>query len=337
MPQQATYAKRLIITPGEPGGIGGEILVDAVAMGVGPLVTIDDPARISAIAKAKNTPIKIKPIDTIEQADHLPDDVLAILPIDWSKTPEPGIALEANAPQVIDAITIAVEYARNGLVKGIVTNPIQKSSLYAVGFSCPGHTEYLGQLDGPDAYPVMMLACKELKAVPLTIHIPLADVPEAITAEKIIRVTSIVDDALRRDFGLHTPKIMVAGLNPHAGENGTIGHEDHKIIAPAVQELNKLGVHAAGPVSADTLFHEERRQDYDAVIAMYHDQALIPVKTLDFHGGVNITLGLSYIRTSPDHGTALDQAGKFTANPKSLIAAITMAEEMATQRRSHDV
>jgi 4-hydroxythreonine-4-phosphate dehydrogenase len=182
---------------------------------------------------------------------------------------------------------------------------------------------------------VMMLACKDLKAVPLTVHIPLKDVAQAISEDRIIRVASILDDALRRDFGMVSPRITVAGLNPHAGENGTIGQEETTIIAPAVTKLKAMGVNITGPVSADTLFHDERRQDYDAVIAMYHDQALIPVKTLDFHGGVNVTLGLSYIRTSPDHGTALDQAGQYTANPRSLMAAITMAEQMAAERRSH--
>ena len=331
------HAKRLLVTPGEPGGIGGEILVDAAYHGASPLITIDDPDRLAAIAKAKSCALKISPVASIPDADALPSDVLAVLPITWAEKPDPGTASAANAPQVIDAIKRAAHAARAGQVKGLVTNPIQKSTLYAAGFTSPGHTEYLGQLDGADAYPVMMLACEGLRAVPLTVHIPLAAVPAAITEDRIIKVATILDDALRRDFGLHAPRISIAGLNPHAGENGTIGTEDQDIIAPAAAQLAQMGMNITGPVSADTLFHEDRRHDYDAVIAMYHDQALIPVKTIDFHGGVNVTLGLSYIRTSPDHGTALDQAGQFTANPRSLMAAITMAEQMAAQRRGHDV
>jgi 4-hydroxythreonine-4-phosphate dehydrogenase len=329
------HPQRLIVSPGEPGGIGGEILVDAAYDGASPLVTIDDPDRLSAIAKAKKIPLKIARVDDLEAANALSGDTLAVLPITWAEAPKPGHASVANAPQVIDAIRKSAAFAQQGLVKGLVTNPIQKSSLYAAGFESPGHTEFLGQLDGPHAYPVMMLACKDLKAVPLTVHIPLKDVPQALSEDRIIRVASILDDALRRDFGISSPRITVAGLNPHAGEDGAIGQEEVTIITPAIKKLIGMGMNITGPVSADTLFHEDRRQDYDAVIAMYHDQALIPVKTLDFHGGVNITLGLSYIRTSPDHGTALDQAGQFTANPQSLMAAITMAEQMAAERRSH--
>ena len=329
------HPQRLIVSPGEPGGIGGEILVDAAYHGASPLVTIDDPDRLSAIAKAKKIPLKIARVDDLEAANALSGDTLAVLPMTWAEAPKPGHASVANAPQVIDAIRKSASFAQQGLVKGLVTNPIQKSSLYAAGFESPGHTEFLGQLDGPHAYPVMMLACKDLKAVPLTVHIPLKDVPQALSEDRIIRVASILDDALRRDFGISSPRITVAGLNPHAGEDGSIGQEEVTIITPTIKKLIGMGMNITGPVSADTLFHEDRRQDYDAVIAMYHDQALIPVKTLDFHGGVNITLGLSYIRTSPDHGTALDQAGQFTANPQSLMAAITMAEQMAAERRSH--
>ena len=331
------HSARLLVTPGEPGGIGAEILIDAAKEGASPLITIDDPDRLNAVVRSKNASLKIKAIDDIASANALPASTLAVLPITWAEPPTPGVASVANAPQVIDAITQAAKYARQGVIKGLVTNPIQKSTLYAAGFTCPGHTEYLGQLDGPDAYPVMMLACEGLRAVPLTVHIPLVDVPTAITEDRIIKVATILDDALRRDFGLQAPRIMITGLNPHAGEDGTIGHEETTVIAPSVKKLAAIGMNINGPVSADTLFHDDRRADYDAVIAMYHDQALIPVKTIDFHGGVNITLGLSYIRTSPDHGTALDQAGQFTANPQSLMAAITMAEQMAAQRRKRDV
>lgn len=328
-------ARRLIITPGEPAGIGAEILVEAAMASASPLITIDDPDRIQAVANAKGLALKCAVINKPEDANELADDVLAIMAITWAEIPQAGRPSVANAPQVIDAIKTAAELAKAQRVKGIVTNPIQKATLYAAGFKSPGHTEYLGELDGPNSHPIMMLANSELKVVPLTIHIPLKDVPEAISKDGIATTASILDDTLRRDFGIKNPRITVAGLNPHAGEDGTIGHEEETIITPAIEDLKRMGMNITGPVSADTLFHEDRRQDYDAVIAMYHDQALIPVKTIDFHGGVNITLGLSYIRTSPDHGTALDQAGAGTANPQSLMAAITMAEVMAANRRGH--
>ncbi|MCE2517049.1 MAG: 4-hydroxythreonine-4-phosphate dehydrogenase PdxA [Alphaproteobacteria bacterium] len=328
-------AKRLIITPGEPAGIGAEILVEAAHHGASPLITIDDPERLKAAAAASNRPLEIAAINQVSEADHLPGETLAVLPVRWAEPPVAGQPSPANASQVIDAIRTAAILAKDGKVKGIVTNPIQKSTLYAAGFKSPGHTEFLGELDGPQSQPVMMLANSQLKVVPLTIHIPLKEVPAAITADKIAATATVLDDSLRRDFGHDHPRIAVAGLNPHAGEDGTIGREDRDIIAPAIADLRRGGMNISGPFSADTLFHEDRRQDYDAVIAMYHDQALIPVKSLDFHGGVNITLGLSYIRTSPDHGTALDQAGKGTANPQSLMAAITMAETMAANRRGH--
>lgn len=325
---------RLVVTPGEPAGIGAEILVDAVSQGASGLITIDDPERLMAVCEKHQTPIKIQAINTIEDAQSLDDDCLAVLPIKWNEKPVDGIPSVANAPLVIEAIQSATTLTRQGLTKGIVTCPIQKSTLYEAGFSEPGHTEYLGKLDGPEAVPVMMLANEKIRVVPLTVHEPIASVPKLITQELIVAKTRIMDMALRRDFGLPNPHIIVAGLNPHAGEDGTIGREEVDIIAPAVQTLIREGINISGPVSGDTLFHDDRHRDYDAVLAMYHDQALIPVKTLDFHGSVNITIGLSFIRTSPDHGTALNQAGKGTANSSSLIAAIKMANEMSMRR--HD-
>lgn len=328
-------APRLMITPGEPGGIGGEILVDAIEAGAKSLITIDDPDRLQQIAASKNITLKTAAVQDINEANQLPATTLAILPITWAEAPIFGQPSSVNAPQVIDAIRQAAKLAKDRQVKAIVTNPIQKSTLYAAGFTAPGHTEYLGVLDGNDTAPVMMLANRYLKVIPLCVHIPLKDVPAAITPDAITNTAHTLEDSLRRDFNIKHPRIMVAGLNPHAGEDGTIGDEEVKIITPTINSLRTQGMHISGPQSADTLFHEDRHQDYDAVIAMYHDQALIPVKSLDFHGGVNITLGLSFIRTSPDHGTALDQAGKGTANPQSLIAAIKMAETMAANRQVH--
>ncbi|MGC6485286.1 MAG: 4-hydroxythreonine-4-phosphate dehydrogenase PdxA [Candidatus Puniceispirillales bacterium] len=328
-------SKRLIVTPGEPAGIGGEILLKAIEAGATRLITMDDPERLMQLAGDMGIRLRAEVVGSIPEAEALAPESLAILPIHWPEPPQPGAPTVANAPRVIDAITEAASLARSGDVLALVTNPIQKSTLYAAGFSSPGHTEYLGMLDGPQSRPVMLLHNPMLKIVPLTIHIPLAEVPAAITPQKIEETAHILEDSLRRDFGLTQPRIAITGLNPHAGEGGALGHEEEQIIAPAIASLQAQGMHASGPFSADTLFHEDRRQDYDAVIAMYHDQALIPVKTLDFHHGVNVTLGLSYIRTSPDHGTALDQAGQHNANPASLMAAIDLAFSMARRRHDH--
>lgn len=325
---------RLIITPGEPAGIGGEILLKAIAAGASRLITIDDPERLMQLAGDMEIRLNADVITSIDEASSLPPETLAVLPITWAEEPVAGEPAIANAPQVIEAITTAANLARKRQVLALVTNPIQKATLYAAGFASPGHTEYLGMLDGPQSMPVMLLHTPMLRIVPLTVHIPLADVPGMITPDLIKATAHILDDSLRRDFGISQPRIAITGLNPHAGEDGTIGRKEKDTIIPAIETLRSEGVHASGPFSADTMFHDERRQDYDAAIAMYHDQALIPVKTLDFHHGVNVTLGLSYIRTSPDHGTALDQAGQFTANPSSLIAAIDLAFSMA--RRRHE-
>ena len=326
---------RLIITPGEPAGIGGEILLKAIDRGAANLVAIDDPERLMELASTMGVRLRAEVISTIDDAAQFAEDILAILPIEWPENPVAGTPSVANAPAVIEAITTAASLARQGDVAALVTNPIQKSTLYAAGFSCPGHTEYLGMLDGPQSQPVMLLHTPMLKVVPLTIHIPIAEVPGAITAGLITSTAHILDDSLRRDFSIAQPRIAVAGLNPHAGEDGSIGKEEQMIITPAIEALQSEGLHISGPYAGDTLFHEDKRQDYDAVIAMYHDQALIPVKTLDFHHGVNVTLGLSYIRTSPDHGTALNVAGTFEANPESLISAIDLAASMARRRHEH--
>jgi 4-hydroxythreonine-4-phosphate dehydrogenase len=213
-----------------------------------------------------------------------------------------------------------------------VTNPIQKSALYEAGFSHPGHTEFLAELAGPGTIPVMMLANSKLRVVPLTIHIALRDVPAQLTQELIVERSRITHKSLQTVFGIPAPRLAIAGLNPHAGEDGTMGGEEKTIMAPAIEQLRREGIDVIGPLPADTMFHEEARANYDVALCPYHDQALIPVKTLDFHGGVNVTLGLPFIRTSPDHGTALNIAGKGIARPDSLIAALKMAAEMATKR-----
>ena len=238
----------------------------------------------------------------------------------------------AHAPAVIAAIEEAVALAKSGRASGVVTNPIQKASLTAAGFPHPGHTEFLGELAGMGVPPVMMLACPELRVVPVTVHEALAKAIARLTPAMIIATSRIVDAALKRDFGLASPRLAIAGLNPHAGEAGTMGREEIDIIAPAIAALQAEGIDARGPMPPDTMFTALARPGYDVAICHYHDQALIPIKTIDMAGGVNVTLGLSIIRTSPDHGTALDIAGKGLADPASLIAAIRLAGELAQKR-----
>ena len=323
---------RLIITPGEPAGIGAEILIKAVAQGAKGLIAIDELARLEMLAQKINANITLKAISNLDEASSLPPSTLAVMPIAWATPPKLGKPDTANAPIVIDAISQAVKLAKEGKVLGVVTNPIQKSTLYEAGFDSPGHTEYLAKLDGK-SHPVMMLCSAKLRVVPLTIHIPLAEVANAITSSLIEKTATILNDSLRGDFNIKEPRIAMAGLNPHAGEDGHLGEEEAKIITPAITQLQQNGINIKGPYSADALFTQDQRQRYDAIIASYHDQALIPLKALDFHHAVNTTLGLSFIRTSPDHGTALDIADKFIANPASLMEAITLAFSMAKNRR----
>jgi 4-hydroxythreonine-4-phosphate dehydrogenase len=226
--------------------------------------------------------------------------------------------------------------ARSGEASGIVTNPIQKETLYQAGFRHQGHTDYLASLVAEPGKPppqeVMMLVAAGLRAVPVTVHVPLAEVPRLLTADLICAQARTVARDLRLRFGIPAPRLMLTGLNPHAGENGAMGREEIDIIAPAAARLRTEGLLVSGPISADTAFHEEARLSYDAILCMYHDQALIPVKTLDFHGGVNVTLGLPFVRTSPDHGTALGLAGTGRANPRSLVEAIRMAAALASPK-----
>jgi 4-hydroxythreonine-4-phosphate dehydrogenase len=238
----------------------------------------------------------------------------------------------ANASAVTTAIERAVDFCLAGITSSIVTNPIQKETLYQAGFKFQGHTDYLGHLSrakGHEARDVMMLVAGDLRAVPVTVHIPLKDVASTLTAETILAQARIVDQALRQHFNIPKPRIAITGLNPHAGENGAMGREEIEIIIPACTKLRAEGFTIIGPISADTAFHPEARTSYDAILCMYHDQALIPAKTLDFHGGVNLTLGLPFIRTSPDHGTALSLAGTGTARADSLIAAIKLAAKLS--------
>jgi 4-hydroxythreonine-4-phosphate dehydrogenase len=223
---------------------------------------------------------------------------------------------------------------REGEAAAVVTNPIAKHVLYAAGFRHPGHTEFLAELaggDGPPPRPVMMLWCEDLAVVPITVHIPLRAVPAALTTELAVETARIVARDLRERFGTAAPRLAFAGLNPHAGEEATIGTEDRDVLAPAVERLRQEGIDAAGPFPADTMFHPAARRRYDVALAAYHDQALIPIKTIAFDSAVNVTLGLPFVRTSPDHGTAFDIAGRGVARPDSLIAALRLAGRLTAQ------
>jgi len=254
------------------------------------------------------------------------------MPVGGTPRATPGKPDTADAKLVLRAIEAAVADVRAGRAAALITNPINKDALYRAGFHHPGHTEYLAELAASTKPAVMMLASADLRVVPVTIHLALRDAIAALTTEGIVHAGQVVDAALRRDFGVASPVLAVAGLNPHAGENGGLGREDIDIVAPAVAQLRAAGIEARGPLAADTMFHAAARKTYDAALCMYHDQALIPIKTLDFDGAVNVTLGLPFIRTSPDHGTAFDIAGKGVARPDSLIAALRLAASMAARR-----
>jgi 4-hydroxythreonine-4-phosphate dehydrogenase len=305
----------LYITMGEPAGIGPEIAVAAYRaldghVGRRTLKLVGDPAVFRACGR-------------------VPAD--ALIDMGVRATRVPGKPSLRNAAAVTAAISHATEAAIRGEAAAVITAPIQKATLTGAGFAFPGHTEYLQHLTGAKR-AVMMLASARLRVVPQTIHIPLSDVPAELNADSIFETAGIVLTALQRDFGIAKPRLAVAGLNPHAGEAGTIGKEERTVILPALRRLRARGHQVLGPLSADTLFHDAARKHYDAALCMYHDQALIPIKTLSFWDGVNVTLGLPIVRTSPDHGTALDIAGKKRADMRSMIAAIRMAAAIAARR-----
>ncbi len=326
-------AAPLALTMGEPGGVGPEITLAAwekLRRSETTFFVIADPAPYPSWAAVK--------ISKPEEAAEVFAEKLPVLPLENSVAATPGEASPENAGAVIESIERAVALALSGEASGVVTNPIQKSSLIAAGFKFPGHTEFLGDLTKDAAMPagrmrgpVMMLAGPDLKTVPVTIHQSVIEAARSLTADMIVRAGTITAQALVHDFGVASPRLAVSGLNPHAGEGGALGREDGEIIAPAIAALKASGFDARGPLPADTMFHAEARATYDAALCMLHDQALIPAKTLAFHEAVNVTLGLPVIRTSPDHGTALDIAGKSLARADSLIAAIDMAAAMAAR------
>ncbi len=323
----------LALTMGEPGGCGPEITLAAweTRRETGVFFVIADPSLFPAD--------KIAKISSPGEASSAFAEKLPILPLEKPVSAAPGTASPANAGAVIESIERATAFALAGEASGVVTNPIQKSALIAAGFKFPGHTEFLADLTknapmptGRLRGPVMMLAGPDLKTVPVTIHQSVIDAVRTLSTDMIVQTAMITAQALSEDFGVASPRLAISGLNPHAGEAGALGSEDEEIIAPAVAALIAAGIDARGPLPADTMFHAEARETYDAALCMLHDQALIPAKTLAFHDAVNVTLGLPVIRTSPDHGTALDIAGKGGARADSLVAAIRMAAEMAARR-----
>ena len=335
----------LALTMGDPAGVGPDIAILAWlrrdSEGLTPFALYGDPGVIAARATSLGVSIEIAEIDSLTDAHRAFARALPVINVPVAADVAAGKPDSANAKAVIAAIDSAVAAVASGDAAAIVTNPIAKAVLYAAGFSHPGHTEYLAELAsrhwrGQPHKPVMLLVAETadvtLRVVPMTIHVPLRAVPALVTSETIVETATTLAASLARDFAIGRPRIAIAGLNPHAGEGGAIGAEDRDIIAPAIAELRALGLDVSGPHSADAMFHAAARATYDAAIAMYHDQALIPIKTLAFDDGVNDTLGLPFIRTSPDHGTAFDIAGTGRASPSSLIAALKLADRMARRR-----
>lgn len=324
----------LVLTLGEPAGVGPEIVAKAwrALAADGPAFAVVGDAEV---LEASGAPVRR--VLSVQDARPVFAGAVPVIHRPLPSPVRPGAPDAANAPAVADWIEEAVGLALGGEASGVVTAPIAKAPLYASGFRFPGHTEFIAELtvDAPFSGvrgPVMMLTARDLRACLVTIHVALDQVAELVTQERVARVARVVHDALKRDFGVARPRLALAALNPHAGESGSIGLQEIEVLRPAAEALRAEGIDITDPRPADTLFHDEARASYDAAVCLYHDQALIPVKTLDFWGGVNATLGLPIVRTSPDHGVGFDIAGQGVARPDSLIAAIRLADRMAEAR-----
>ncbi|HZP78076.1 MAG TPA: 4-hydroxythreonine-4-phosphate dehydrogenase PdxA [Pseudolabrys sp.] len=328
----------LALTLGEPAGIGPDITLTAwrerAAQQLPPFYLIGDPDFLARRAERLRLKVPVQAV-TPDRAAAVFADALPVVPLGCTVTATPGAPDASSAPAAIASIESAVAHVRNGRAAAVVTNPIAKNVLYRSGFAEPGHTEYLAKLaqeaTGTPYHPVMMLWSPELAVVPVTIHLPLKDVPARLTRELIVETGRIVDRDLRERFDIARPRLAIAGLNPHAGEEGALGEEDAAVVAPAIAALVREGIDARGPVPADTMFHRAARERYDVALCMYHDQALIPIKTLAFAHAVNVTLGLPFVRTSPDHGTAFDIAGSGRADPASLVSALKLAARLTAK------
>ncbi|WP_152664479.1 4-hydroxythreonine-4-phosphate dehydrogenase PdxA [Devosia geojensis] len=330
--------KPLAISMGEPAGIGPDLILAAYAaraeLALPPFCVFGNTEFLAQRARRLGIDIPLASVSPDEASSRF-DTTLPVVEVGGPVPDTPGEIDPLAGRTVIAAIERAVAAVRTGSCRGLVTAPIHKAALYHAGFTHPGHTEFLAALcadGGAPRRPVMMLAHEGLRAVPLTIHVPLLEVPRLVTGQAVIETVRIVHHDLKHRFGIAAPRIALAGLNPHAGESGSIGREEIDIIAPAVAQLAAEGIDVVGPLPGDTLFYPPHWRTYDAVIAMYHDQALIPIKTVAFDEAVNVTLGLPIVRTSPDHGTAFDLAGTGRASPKSFLAAIRMADAMTRER-----
>ena len=331
----------IAVTIGEPAGIGPDIILASWLQagdsgGIDPFYVIGDIEHLKTRARLLRMDIPI--IETIPtDAPENFSRALLVVPIKALLSGKPGVPNATDSDGIVESIKTAVDHVHEGHASALVTAPINKKSLYEAGFRHPGHTEFLAELaqsrnSSPQSIrPVMMLAGPRLRAVPVTIHIPLSEVAAALKTDDIVEVSTIAASELKHRFGISNPRLALSGLNPHAGEEGAMGHEDQTIIQPAIAALQAAGIDAKGPFPADTMFHARARETYDVAICMYHDQALIPAKALDFDHTVNVTLGLPFVRTSPDHGTAFDIAGTGMADPSSMIAALKLAGQLANK------
>ncbi len=332
-PSQNSINPPIAVTMGEPAGVGGELTLKVwKTKNVPTFFVIDDAERLNRLAQKLEYNVPICKITQPSEANESFKEALPVLHRPIQNPVYPGKPIPQNADAVIESIKIAVQLACANKVSAVVTNPIHKETLFDDGFRFLGHTEFLAELSNLKSQPVMMLTSPELKVVPVTTHLSLVEALHALNEESIITTTQITSRALSKFFSIKKPRIAIAGLNPHAGEGGTMGDEETSIIIPAITKLNKLGINASGPWPPDSLFNSTSRKSYDAAICMYHDQALIPIKTINFEDAVNVTLGLPFIRTSPDHGTALNIAGTGTASKTSLLAALSVAANMVKRQ-----
>ena len=333
--------RSLALTLGEPAGIGPELTLLAWkrrdALALPPFYVVADKDFLAGLAYRLQLAVPIAAVSPAEAASVFAR-ALPVIDLGLPVTAAPGRPDATSGPAAIASIRAAVADVLAQRALAVVTNPVAKTVLYRSGFAEPGHTEYLAKLTeeatGVPVQAVMMLWSPDLAVVPVTIHLPLREVPDRLTIDLIVNTGRISARGLRDRFGIDRPRLAVAGLNPHAGEAGALGGEDHSIVAPAVAQLRAEGIEARGPIAADTLFHRAARATYDAALCMYHDQALIPIKTLAFDHAVNVTLGLPFVRTSPDHGTAFDIAGSGRADPSSLAAALRLAGRLAAMGRA---
>ena len=332
--------KSILVTIGEPAGIGPDIVIEAWSLrrllNQPHFTVIGDVSALEERARLLDIHLPVRAVSNGQQAADC-REVLGVIETKNLMKCTAGLAEDSNSPAITEAIEHGVGLVMNQEFNGLTTCPINKKALYDCGFAYPGHTEFLAALaekiSGKRSFPVMMLAGPQLRCVPVTIHMALSEVKNALGLDLIVETVRVAAKGMRENFGIENPAFAVAGVNPHAGESGTMGIEEIEFIAPAIRKLQEEGINAVGPLPADTMFHERARSKYDVAICMYHDQALIPAKTLGFDDAVNVTLGLPFIRTSPDHGTAYDLAGTGKAEPHSFVAALKMANAMAHTRK----